>query len=230
MTPQLTAQFELLVMLMEEPLFDMLRTKEQLGYDLSAVFRDNFGILGFSISVHSQESKFKHDHIENRIEYFTRNFTEILEQMSEEHFTLVQNSLMKRKQILDTELKNEVSRNWAEITTEEYIFDRQKKELEYIKDLTQAKMVEFYKNLMETPEFRRKFSIQVIGSESDEQPKVVTEDHEDLDRTFAFEFVKTEEDSGGNRTYIIDIEAFKQGLLTYPVTRSKFDWKKGKIV
>lgn len=46
-------------MLMEEPVFDMLRTKEQLGYNVFNMMRYTFGVLGFSITVNTQVDKFR---------------------------------------------------------------------------------------------------------------------------------------------------------------------------
>ncbi len=51
------AVLELLVDIMEEPVFDTLRTKEQLGYTVFAVFRNSFGVLGFSITICAQVSQ-----------------------------------------------------------------------------------------------------------------------------------------------------------------------------
>ena len=48
------AQLDIATMLMEEPCFDILRTKEQLGYSVFSMLRNTFGILGLSITVNSQ--------------------------------------------------------------------------------------------------------------------------------------------------------------------------------
>lgn len=57
-------------LLTDENLFDTLRTKEQLGYDVSSAIRMNFGILAYSITVNSQEDKFTAGHVDERIETF----------------------------------------------------------------------------------------------------------------------------------------------------------------
>ena len=48
---------ELMNVLMEEPAFDVLRTREQLGYTVFSVFRNTHGVLGFSITVCAQVRK-----------------------------------------------------------------------------------------------------------------------------------------------------------------------------
>lgn len=47
-------------MLMAEPLFDVLRTKEQLGYQVYNIVRDTFGILGFSVTVTCRAGKYRY--------------------------------------------------------------------------------------------------------------------------------------------------------------------------
>ena len=44
---------------MDEPVFDVLRTREQLGYNVYVTLRNTFGILGFSITVDFQADKFR---------------------------------------------------------------------------------------------------------------------------------------------------------------------------
>ena len=72
---------ELLVMLMEEPLFDQLRTREQLGYDVSVSLRDTHAILGFTITVVSQTCNTTVDHVESRILSFLDSFIHKLKSM-----------------------------------------------------------------------------------------------------------------------------------------------------
>jgi nardilysin len=50
-------EYFLLQLMLEETVFDTLRTKEQLGYDVSCTDSITRGILNFSITVHSQEDK-----------------------------------------------------------------------------------------------------------------------------------------------------------------------------
>jgi nardilysin len=105
----LMSMLDLLDLLKEDPLFDILRTKEQLGYDVSGSVRANYGILGYAIAVNSQEDKFDAAFVEDRIEKFRQAFREILENMASEEFELFKNSLIKLKLVEDTELKDEVS-------------------------------------------------------------------------------------------------------------------------
>lgn len=44
---------------MEEPVFDMAGTQEQLGYQVSMTFRNTFGVSGLSVTVNTQANKFQ---------------------------------------------------------------------------------------------------------------------------------------------------------------------------
>ncbi|CAO1420130.1 unnamed protein product [Diamesa serratosioi] len=59
---------DLLVVIMETPLFDILRNKEQLGYSVNCYKRENKEILGIHIDITSQENKHPVDVVNDRIE------------------------------------------------------------------------------------------------------------------------------------------------------------------
>ncbi|XP_017963608.1 nardilysin [Drosophila navojoa] len=154
---------DLLMMFVEEPLFDQLRTKEQLGYHVGATVRMNYGIAGYSIMVNSQETNTTASHVEKRIEVFRNNMLQILEEMSQEDYDHTRDSLIKLKQVADTALASEVSRNWNEIINEEYMFDRRRQQVEVLRTLTKHEIVAFL--LDNEISNMRKVSIQVIGHE-----------------------------------------------------------------
>lgn len=153
---------DLLMMIAEEPLFDSLRSKEQLGYDVCCSLHDNHGILGYSILVNSQETKFSAEHIDERIEVFRVALLTIIREASDSEFEQYKESLMKIKLTEDNNLSEEVCRNWTEITTIEYAFDRAAKEVECLKSITKSEFLDFYeKHLLENT---KKFSVQVDGT------------------------------------------------------------------
>lgn len=207
------------MMLIEEPLFDVLRTKEQLGYDISCSVRDNFSILGFTITVNSQENKFHANDVEDRMEGFRREFLEDLKNMSAEDFNHIKESLIKLNLVVDQKLRDEVNRNWAEITTEEYIFDRREKEVEALKNLTQSEFIDFYINLIDNPEHLRKLSVQIIGDSTvvgDENN--VEEDSENMPVQYNLEFLNENPNDGNT---INNIDGFRDNLFTYPYTKTE---------
>ena len=69
------AVLDTIVLLMEEPVFDTLRTQEQLGYSVSMTARNTYGVLGLSVTVNTQATKFTPQHVDERIEEFFKTFT-----------------------------------------------------------------------------------------------------------------------------------------------------------
>uniref|UniRef100_A0A2K5N076 Nardilysin convertase n=1 Tax=Cercocebus atys TaxID=9531 RepID=A0A2K5N076_CERAT len=77
---------ELLVMHMEEPCFDFLRTKQTLGYHVYPTCRNTSGILGFSVTVGTQATKYNSEVVDKKIEEFLSSFEEKIENLTEEAF------------------------------------------------------------------------------------------------------------------------------------------------
>ncbi len=158
MTVKTLNLIDLLMMIAEEPLFNMLRSKEQLGYDVSCGLRDNYGILGYSIMVNSQENKFSSEYIEERIEAFRSELMNIIRQTKDSVFEQYKESLAKIKLNDDNSMKDEVSRHWTEIITNEYAFDRSVRDVECLNTINKWEFVEFFeKHFHHT----KKLSIQV---------------------------------------------------------------------
>ncbi|XP_046617809.1 nardilysin-like [Neodiprion virginianus] len=173
---------ELLIMLMEEPLFNQLRTQEQLGYNVFCLMRDTFGILGYSITVCTQADKFTTEHVDERIETFIKSFLKVLNKMSEKELNNIKVALVKLKQCVDLHLKEEVNRNWAEITSRDYMFDRQDKEISAVNSTKIVELRKWMENHVLGGNNLRKLSVQVVGNprekkeienESGEQIEVV---------------------------------------------------------
>jgi secreted Zn-dependent insulinase-like peptidase len=78
---------------------------------------------------------------------------------------------------MDLELATEVERNFAEITSEEYLFDRREREIEYLEKVTKKNLLDFYDRHF-TPQNTRNISIHVLGPN---QEKEVASDNEEDD-------------------------------------------------
>ncbi|XP_063074954.1 nardilysin [Engraulis encrasicolus] len=152
---------ELLVMHMEEPCFDFLRTKETLGYHVYPTCRNTSGVLGFSVTVETQATKFNSEFVETKIEEFLVSFGEKMAALSDEAFKTQVTALVKLKECEDTHLGEEVDRNWAEVVTQQYVFDRLNREIDALKLMTKAELVSW---LMEhRGPASRKLSVHVVG-------------------------------------------------------------------
>lgn len=208
---RLQCLIEFIEKIMEEPLFDILRTQEQFGYSVSCSHRFNNGVLGFSVSVQSQEDKNPTSIVEKRIEKFLQDdFLQVLEKLSDEDFETFRSSLIKLKHMVEVELESEVNRHWAEITSREYIFNRLKLEAEMIAQLTKQEVFDFYhKEIISS--IARKLSIQVIGIGKDEAAEPEGEHVAKLE-------ILNRAIEGQN--VITDFKAFKKSLELYPVTKT----------
>lgn len=108
--------------------------------------------------VNSQENKFSSEYIEERIEAFRTELLNIIRQTTDVEFQQYKESLAKIKLNDDNSMKDEVSRNWAEIITNEYAFDRGHLDVECLNSITKTQFLEFFeKHFHHT----KKLSIQV---------------------------------------------------------------------
>ena len=89
------AVMEAIVLMMEEPVFDTLRTQEQLGYAVNMVMRNTYGVLGLTVTVNTQATKFTPQHVDERIETFFKDF--VKDSFTEETATKAIQSLIKLK-------------------------------------------------------------------------------------------------------------------------------------
>ncbi|XP_016520235.1 nardilysin-like isoform X1 [Poecilia formosa] len=148
-------------MLMEEPCFDFLRTKEMLGYQVYPTFRNTSGVLGFSVTVETQATKFSSELVEQKIEDFLVSFGGRLASLSEECFAAQVTALIKLKECEDAHLGEEVDRNWYEVATQQYLFDRLSREVEVLKDFSREQLVSWF--LHHHGNCSRKLSVHVVG-------------------------------------------------------------------
>jgi len=205
--------FEVGCQIMEEPVFDILRTKEQLGYSVFSMLRNTHGILGISVTVNSQATKFTTDHVDSRIEAFLEWFiNDKLGKLSDDEFNTTITTLIKMKSQADVTLSEDFERNWNEIQSREYLFDRNLREIKLFEECDKQKMVEFVTAVIsKSNENRRKLSVQVVGSS--EMGEETLEDQPD-DAIFD---IKYDEVGSDEKLFITNIENYKSSLSFYPL-------------
>uniref|UniRef100_A0A4W6D3G6 Nardilysin b (N-arginine dibasic convertase) n=1 Tax=Lates calcarifer TaxID=8187 RepID=A0A4W6D3G6_LATCA len=200
------ALMELMVMHMEEPCFDFLRTKETLGYQVYPTCRNTSGVLGFSVTVETQATKFSTEFVETKIEEFLVSFGERLSGLSEEAFRTQVTALIKLKECEDAHLGEEVDRNWFEVVTQQYVFDRLSKEIEALKLFTQDELVSWFLEHRNTNS--RKLSVHVKSP--DNPPSSAYGEVSEM--TFLLASSPPLQDA----TLITDIRAFTSSLPLHP--------------
>ncbi|KAK4875109.1 hypothetical protein RN001_011531 [Aquatica leii] len=170
-----TVILELILLIIEEPLFDKLRTKEQLGYKVSCSLRDTYGVLGFTITVNTQADKYTTDHVDKRIEDFLVYTYKLLKKLTEKKFIQTKKDLIKRKHHVDIDLEDEAIRNWDEIVNCEYQFDRIQKEIKAIEELQIGEVRKWWEqhNMFSKDNTYRKLSMQIVGHKPNQEENSV---------------------------------------------------------
>lgn len=119
--------------------------------------------MGFTIKVDCQATKYTTEYVDERIEEFLIHSQRLFEEMTEDQLDQIKEDLIKTKEVADDHLQEEVSRNWEEIVTDDYMFDRNKQEIQAIRTVTLEEMRDWWKshNKFGNKENFRKLSIQV---------------------------------------------------------------------
>ena len=97
---RLRETLRLLSQISEEPAFDQLRTKEQLGYIVSSGHWIFTGTMGFRITIQSERDPV---YLESRVDAFLEHFRVLIEEMSEADFEKERQSLIDK---INDQLKN----------------------------------------------------------------------------------------------------------------------------
>uniref|UniRef100_A0A8C0IA28 Nardilysin convertase n=1 Tax=Bubo bubo TaxID=30461 RepID=A0A8C0IA28_BUBBB len=163
---------ELLVMHMEEPCFDFLRTKQTLGYHVYPTCRNTSGILGFSVTVATQATKYNSELVDKKIEEFLSCFEEKIKHLTEDAFSTQVTALIKLKECEDSHLGEEVDRNWNEVVTQQYLFDRLAREIEALKSVTKSDLVTWFQAHRSNK--KKVLSVHVVGYGKHEGDSEVT--------------------------------------------------------
>ncbi|ODN05282.1 Insulin-degrading enzyme [Orchesella cincta] len=124
---------ELLEHIANEPCFNQLRTKEQLGYIVFTGVRRAHGTQGIQFLVQSDRHPV---YVEGRIDNFLSNLQEILNNMTEEEFLQHRNAVFVRKSEKPKKMIDRANLLWNEITLQLYNFERQAVELAELDNVT----------------------------------------------------------------------------------------------
>lgn len=119
---------------LDEPTFDQLRTKEQLGYVVFSRSRNGRDLLGAWILVQSAVKDC--DYLRDRIQkHMARQRTKVAA-LTEEAFKTQVNAVLIGLKEKDKNMSEEFARMHGEIVTHKYNFDRQDENIELVQQLT----------------------------------------------------------------------------------------------
>ena len=206
---------------MYERAFDYLRTKNSLGYSVFSSGHNNYGVGGFSVTVLSPADQFSCTHVELKIEEFLQKpFFDFIDTLDSKTYDQMVQSLIDEKGGPDLYLKEQVERNWHEILTRNYCFDRLDLE---IKELKKIKLLEFKRwaaDALRSRSYRRKLSIQVVGKglEAEKESESLAPDTKSTNYQ---ELKLLKSKSVPRIPFVNSIQCFKASLTPYPVQTVK---------
>ena len=135
---------------------------------------------------------------------------EKLEQLDDEEFNQAVTTLVKLKSQVDVTLAEEVNRNWSEIVSREYMFDRRETEIKFLESCDKKQMVDFVSLLINKANSeRRKLSVQVVGGNE------ISEDT--MDDNPDAKFVLKYHGQDDPKLFIDDVLAYKKSLSAFPL-------------
>lgn len=123
----------LLIQLMKSEAFEQLRTKEQLGYVVFTYMTDIRGVRMLLMLVQS-DVKSPH-YLAQRIESFVDNYFKVIEEMDSETFETHKKSLIVSLSEKDYSIFEKTNREWNEISSQQFVYDRKQKQIEIIKQI-----------------------------------------------------------------------------------------------
>ncbi|KAJ6433313.1 hypothetical protein OIU84_017080 [Salix udensis] len=163
---KLKALADLFDEIVEEPIFNQLRTKEQLGYVVECGPRVTYRINGFCFIV--QSSKYNPVYLLGRIENFINGLEELLEGLDDASFENYKSGLMAKLLEKDPSLQYETNRLWNQITDKRYMFDTSLKEAEKLKSIHKSDVINWFRTYLQqsSPKCRR-LTIRLWGCNND---------------------------------------------------------------
>uniref|UniRef100_A0A8B9THV4 Nardilysin n=1 Tax=Anas platyrhynchos TaxID=8839 RepID=A0A8B9THV4_ANAPL len=130
-------------------------------YHVYPTCRNTSGILGFSVTVATQATKYNSELVDKKIEEFLSCFEEKIKHLTEEAFSTQVTALIKLKECEDSHLGEEVDRNWNEVVTQQYLFDRLAREIEALKSVTKSDLVTWFQTHRSNN--KKVLSVHVVG-------------------------------------------------------------------
>lgn len=158
---------DVLVHIMEDPIFNQIRTRDQFGYDVRCDSRWSFGIMGIIFKVVSNV-KSAEDIVE-RIDRFLLEFRkEILEVMKDEEFMEHLVAVCTQKLDMFNSMPEETDSYWHEILNGMFSWQVRRDEALEVQKLTKQDVLLAFDAWLNPEKDRKILAVQVIGGGSGE--------------------------------------------------------------
>ncbi|XP_039264342.2 insulin-degrading enzyme-like [Styela clava] len=196
--------------MISEPFFNILRTKEQLGYVVHCSVTRSNSTQGIRFIVQSEKSP---NYLEARIEAFINHVETMFSEMDESEFNRHKAALKARRLEKPKKLKAQTLKYWGEILSQQYMFERDQIEMSYLDNVEKEDVVTFYKDFLHINGGKRaKLSTYIIGKSNVECPVVINvEEH---NKAIDDCLLKCPQLPASH--IIEDVSRFKQKMSLYP--------------
>ncbi|KAJ1699101.1 hypothetical protein LUZ63_007613 [Rhynchospora breviuscula] len=152
--------------LINEPFFDQLRTKEQLGYTVTCGPRLTAKVLGFCFVI--QSSEYNPLYLQNRIDNFIDGLQKLLDGIDDGTFEHHRSGLIAKKLEKVPSLVREADNYWDEITMQRYNYGIHEAEAEELKTIQKRDVIDLYKTYIKPDSDKcRRLAIHVWGCNTD---------------------------------------------------------------
>ena len=141
MDQDLRSRLQLFAQITEEPGFDQLRTKEQLGYVVWSGIRPAATMMGYRVLIQSERDP---EYLETRCDAFLLKMGTYINDMGTEDFEGHKRSLIAKRLENLKNLDSETSRLWTYVGTEYFNFFQVDKDVEAIRKLSKQDIIDFY--------------------------------------------------------------------------------------
>ena len=190
---KLNAKLLLLAQMTDEPAFDQLRTKEQLGYVVFSGSSNHLTTIAYHVLIQSEKSP---EYLEKRIDHFLRSFKTSLLNMSDEEFESHKRSIINKRLEKLKNLNQERARFWGHVTNEIYHFEENEDDVNLIKPLTKDDLVSFFSHYIDpSSTARAKISIHMLAKASldDVAQKTSPKEQQDAISSLMGQFLEAQE-------------------------------------
>ncbi|KAF2685190.1 hypothetical protein K458DRAFT_417258 [Lentithecium fluviatile CBS 122367] len=168
MDPVLRAKQLLIGQMTDEPVFNQLRTIEQLGYVVFSGPTAGITYAGYRILIQSEKDC---RYLEGRIEHFLTSFEKTIDEMNEDDFEKHKGAVISKRQEKLKNLGQEGNRFWNHIFSDAYDFLQAETDVENIAPLTKDQMKEFFMHYISPSSPRRaKLSVHLIAQKQAKEP------------------------------------------------------------
>ncbi|KAI8639740.1 Metalloenzyme, LuxS/M16 peptidase-like protein [Parasitella parasitica] len=138
-------RLSIIAQIAEEPCFNQLRTREQLGYLVFSGVRRQLSQMAFHLIIQSERDPI---YLENRVLEFLESLRSVIEDMDEKDYQSQVESLIAEKLEKHKNLLEEGVQYWHDIKSGYYEFDETSTDVEELRKISKESLIEFYDKFM----------------------------------------------------------------------------------